>query len=803
MRIRKKITLSMLVTAVIPLLISIGLALWQSTAITKTLTLDVVQARLDTAAQKLSLFFSERIAEVSTYSQTSVFKTMSFPEIRPFLMSELSRHENIYEKFILGTPEGHFYNTSGGNPWVGGLRTFDDKRPDAKPKHIRKRDYWQQTVGKNSSANENTYVSNPMISYTTGAKQIVVASTIISPTREVVGMIGGALPWADIKKRVKQVNDEMHEDLEWEAKFFLISHTGVYWYHWDPDYVVQLKKDNEGNQVINEIGEKVITRKRILDDNIPEFVSAGKRMINGESGYQLYTDPRSGEKNHIVFSHIPSANYSIGIVVPDKAILAPVKSMQNLFLYILMIATILVLSVAFFISRKVSSPIISLNSMSKDLTQGDWDKKIKPVGNDEIRELTESFNTMAESLKSREASLLLSEQRLAKINVELEKRIEERTQQLKVSNANLKDQIEEKNLIEIELRNSEELLQSTGKLAHIGGWKLDIQTNTLSWTDETFRIHEMPPGQTPDMDMATKYLLPDSRSEFESAINLAKEYGTAFDIEVVLQCDNRARKYLRVICSISRKGDAITELVGSYQDITELKKVEKLKNEFISMVSHELRTPLTSISGSLSLLKSGEVTKVEPEALGLLEIAGRNSERLLLLINDLLDMEKVEAGKMDFIYTVESLPDLLTQAIEENQNYGDKYDVGFNLSGKINTVNVRVDKQRFLQVMSNLMSNAAKFTRQGTNVEISTSLLGQGMVQVSVLDYGDGIPEEFTSKIFNKFSQADSSDTRKRGGTGLGLSITKSIIEKMGGTITFDSIKGEGTIFYFTLPVED
>ena len=234
----------MLLTAMLPLIVSMGIALWHSTNQTTKLTIDVAQGRLDTAAQKLSLYFSERIAEVSTYSQTAVMKTMNFQLIRPFLMAEMERHQNIYEKFIVGTPEGYFYNTSGGNPGVGGLRTFNDRSPTAKLKHIRKRDYWQQTVGKNTLKKDETYVSDPMISYTTGAKQIVVASTILSSDGNVKGMIGGALPWQDIQKRINHVNDEVIEQLGRDTRLFLVSNTGIYWYHWNPQNVVHLNPRN-------------------------------------------------------------------------------------------------------------------------------------------------------------------------------------------------------------------------------------------------------------------------------------------------------------------------------------------------------------------------------------------------------------------------------------------------------------------------------------------------------------------------------------------------------------------------------
>ena len=801
MHIRRQITISMLLTAMLPLAISIGLALWHGTNQTKKLTLETAQGRLDTAAEKLSLFFSKRIAEVSTYSQTSAMKSMKFPEIRPFLMSELSRHENIYEKFILGTPEGYFYNTSGGNPDAGGLRTFNDRDPNAKPKHIRKRDYWQQTVGKNNHAEMVSYVSDPMISYTTGAKQVVVASTILSGAGEVTGMIGGALPWPDIQRRIESVNEEILGKLNWDAKFFMVSHTGTYWYHWDPKHIVQLIKDEQGKPVLNEIGENVIVKNNIMNEKVSEIAEAGKRMIKGESGYTSYKDPESSDTYYMVFSHIPSANYSIGLVVPEQEIMSPVTNLQNIFVYIFLAAAVFVVVTAYFISHRVSSPIVSLNKMTKEISQGNWSAVLEPTGNTETRELTKSFIAMADSIKNREYSLLLSEQKLEKVNSELEQRITERTKDLESMNTELENQVNEKIAAEYALRSSEDLLQSTGHLAHIGGWKLDVLNGALTWTEETYHIYGLPLDEEPTIEAAARGLAADSKSVFMEAVNNAKAYGTPFDIEVVHVSGNGSKKWLRIICRIYKHENKVMELVGACQDVSELKKVEKIKNEFISAVSHELRTPLTSISGSLSLLKSGEITTVDDKAMELLDIASRNSERLLLLINDLLDMERLELDKMTFSNSCFSLLDLLKQAIDENEFYGKKYDVTYNISGDILDVNINVDHERFLQVMSNLLSNAAKFTVSKTSVDIFTDKIADNMVRVSVRDYGEGIPEEFQSDIFKKFSQADSSVTRKLGGTGLGLSISKSIIEHMGGTISFHSVAGEGATFYFDLPI--
>ncbi len=802
MRIRTKFTLSMLLTAMLPLVICMSIALWHSTNQTTRLTLDTAQARLDAAAQKLSTFFSERIAEVSTYSQTSVLKTMDFPLIRPFLMAELKRHENIYEKYILGTPEGYFYNTSGGNPDAGWLRTFNDRDPNAKPKHIRKRDYWQQTVGNNTTANQKTYVSDPMISYTTGAKQIVVASTILSAEGTVKGMIGGALPWTDIQKRIKRVHTEVVEQLGWNAKFFLVSHTGTYWYHWDSQKVVHLKLDEKGNPVLNEIGEKVIVKTNIQDESIPEITSVGTRMTNGEHGYASFTNPESNDTNYIVYSPISSANYSIGLLVSHNQIMASVEALQSKFLYAFLIAAIFSTFVAFFVSRKVSSPIVSLNKMAKEISQGNLTIKLQPKGSDEICELTKSLNTMTESLEHREDSLIQSEQRLESINEELEQRIEARTSELESANQSLKHQVEERIAIENALRSSEELLKNTGNLAHVGGWKLDVLNNDLSWTEETFRIHGISPELPINSETIIDCIVPEGQAVFKSAIQNAKEHGKDFDLELRLAKAHGKQAWVRVICHASEDNGKVTELVGAYQDITELKKVDRLKREFVSTVSHELRTPLTSICGSLSLLKSGKIVQFNNStAIQMLNIAERNSERLLLLINDLLDIEKIETGDIDFTWTPCSLVQLLEQSLAENESYSEKFDTSFKLDNETPNVKVKVDKERFLQVMSNLLSNAAKFTAPSTTIDIYTSIISGGRVCISVRDYGQGIPENFQDKVFTKFSQADGSDSRKQGGTGLGLSISKSIVERMGGSIGFNSTAGEGSTFYFNLPI--
>ncbi len=240
--------------------------------------------------------------------------------------------------------------------------------------------------------------------------------------------------------------------------------------------------------------------------------------------------------------------------------------------------------------------------------------------------------------------------------------------------------------------------------------------------------------------------------------------------------------------------------IGLVRDITERKRVELMKTEFVSTVSHELRTPLTSISGALGLIIGGALGELPEQVKVMLDIAYKNSKRLGLLINDLLDMEKLTADKMCLDLQTQALMPLVEQTLEAVRAYGEQYQVNFELIERADDVQVRVDSGRLQQVLTNFLSNAAKFSPPGAQVEVAVRLC-KNSVQIEVIDHGPGIPDEFRSRVFQKFSQADSSDTRQKGGTGLGLFISKEFIECMNGLIGFDSEEGQGARFYLQLPV--
>lgn len=239
--------------------------------------------------------------------------------------------------------------------------------------------------------------------------------------------------------------------------------------------------------------------------------------------------------------------------------------------------------------------------------------------------------------------------------------------------------------------------------------------------------------------------------------------------------------------------------VTQMHDVSEQHRAARMKDEFVSTVSHELRTPLTAINGALGLIIGTMARELPEKVCGLLEIAQGNAERLIHLTNDILDVEKIASGNMRFETREHSLARITTAAVRANESYAEKFSVRIELAPLDEQIRIAVDEQRYFQVLSNLISNAAKFSRIGATVVV-TSDIKDGYARICVTDQGQGIAPEFRERIFGKFSQADSSASRRVGGTGLGLHIARQIVERMHGRIGFDSEPGCGATFWIEFP---
>jgi PAS domain S-box-containing protein len=267
------------------------------------------------------------------------------------------------------------------------------------------------------------------------------------------------------------------------------------------------------------------------------------------------------------------------------------------------------------------------------------------------------------------------------------------------------------------------------------------------------------------------------------------------------------RDGLQVVCEwtvtplVNPEGTVLA-VIAQGQDVTLQIEAARVKKEFTSTLSHELRTPLTSIIGSLQLINSGVLGDLTQDIGELTAVAERNGTRLLDLINDLLDIEKIESGKLTLSPEVFQLNDLVREALVLNKAFAERFKVRFELKGEPPARSVNVDRKRLLQVMTNLLSNAAKFSPDGGTVEITMEEKGLNL-RVGMHDRGPGIPDAFRSRIFGRFAQADSTTSRQKSGTGLGLAISKRLVEMMQGHIGFENREGGGTSFWFELPRHD
>ncbi|MBA3946582.1 MAG: PAS domain-containing protein [Herpetosiphonaceae bacterium] len=370
---------------------------------------------------------------------------------------------------------------------------------------------------------------------------------------------------------------------------------------------------------------------------------------------------------------------------------------------------------------------------------------------------------------------------------------EERKRQLGELNLRLETELVERRQIEQELRRSES--HQRALLSAIPDLIVRYDQHGTFLDCKPAKAGGFPlPANVVGQPLAA-VLPPPVVTVFQTAMQQVQQTGKLLSLDLEYPCADATDDY-EVRFSPSADG----EVVCLIQDITERKSMERFKNEFVSMVSHELRTPLTSIRGALGLVAGGMTGVLPPQASTMIAIAHTNSERLVRLINDILDIDKIESGNMVFDLKLLQPVGIVAQAIEGMHGYVEHLGVHFQLHAPEPALVVMGDADRITQVITNLLSNAAKYSPTGAVIDVTVERQ-DALVRVAVQDYGPGIPAEFERRIFQKFAQADSSDSRQKGGTGLGLSISKAIVERLGGQIGFTTTAPGGTCFFFELPI--
>lgn len=428
------------------------------------------------------------------------------------------------------------------------------------------------------------------------------------------------------------------------------------------------------------------------------------------------------------------------------------------------------------IHKKIIKPIVILQHNSNQLALGDYDSRIPVTGKDELSALAKSYNKLATEIKKKIDTV-----------TDKSKRLSSTQKELLLLNDNLQNMVKEQ---------TSHLINSESKQRAI----LESMSDGVITLDNEFIIQSINPAVANIFGYSSKDMINKKLSLIISNIKNNTE-----NTEVFQEKEGHHKNGLHFPVETALNGMIINEelmYTCIVRDITERKRIEKMKDEFVSTVSHELRTPLTSIRGALSLVLSGVLKDAPDKANELLETASRNTERLMHLINDILDMQKIEAGKLEFSISDVNLMEAIEKSVADNLSYAKQYHVNIELGNKIENVIVKIDPLRLAQIMSNLLSNAAKFSTKNSSVFIHCNIEGQ-LAKISVVDTGVGIPEEYFDKIFHKFSQNDASATKEKGGTGLGLAISKEMIESMGGSIDFTSTLGKGSSFNIYIPINE
>ncbi|BFM17803.1 hypothetical protein R50073_39860 [Maricurvus nonylphenolicus] len=800
MRIKPKLSLVLPAAILAPLLVLMLIQVNQLRLEQRDIVLAELESYTARGAEVLNAELESVQREVAIYAKTDALRTMDSERFLPFLKAEKQRNAPRFEKFIVGTPEGYFYNTEGGNPHFKGLRTFDDTSTDTKPRTISRRDYWKGTVGLNRERAAQTIVSNPMISYTTGAKQIVVAATILDDQQQILGMVGAAIDWQRINQMINQLQQELFDPFADNIRMFLVTSDGNYWYHWDPKKVVHLKRDAQGELVLNKDKQTISVTKSIYDTSITEWRLAADSILSGQTGHFSYYSAEDSKNLYVAYHPVAAAGYSLGVVVDESHIMAPVTRLignSALAYGIAFIATILL---AVGLARHISNPIEQLTRYVNSVQKGQSSALFPVKGDDEITELAQSFNRMTHSMNERQQELEASRERFSLA--------------MKGTNDGVWDW---------------DLTTDDVYFSPRWGEMLGYESDELAHRIETF-LDLLHPDDVAMAQRAIDETL-ESRNAYYS-VNFRMQHKSGNIVHILargfLVCDNLTGNPRRLVgthtdMTEQHMHQARIESLNSQLEFRvrertyELEKAtnkaqalqlqaenaNRAKSVFLANMSHELRTPLNSILGFSNRLLTklgGSLESRHRDALATIE---RNGKHLLNLINDLLDTAKIEAGKLPLHKENVDINNLIQQSLAQVQPMIDekRLTLKYNLPSPARQISA--DPKRLTQIIFNLLSNAIKYTqRGGISIEVrDRSYDGIDGIEIGVHDTGCGIEPSELDNLFKSFTRAEDVEASHIQGTGLGLALIRDLTELHNGKVSVNSTPQRGSSFYVWLPL--
>ncbi|MCW4148204.1 response regulator [Halomonas sp. 18H] len=584
-------------------------------------------------------------------------------------------------------------------------------------------------------------ISEPIMGRTTGLPLISYLQPILSPDQRIIGYTGGLLDLS---------NTPLIDAEKWNE---------------EQSNIITLIVDPQHRLFVS-MRERFDTPEPLPDDGEDALVDAALSLSSAGTVVTYQQRPYL-----VTTQRLDSLGWIVLRALPYSDAIAPAKASFQQFLLIALIAMTLVGLAGAWVARSLTRPIERITHRIDHMADdARFDSEFLEQGGPEVRALAHSMNRLANERKVADDAIRNAERFLSNI-------------------------LEAASEVAIIATDTVGVVTAFNKGAeHMLGYsKSEIvgkQTPAI--------FHLQTEVNVRSAQLKTAFGKP--VEGFRVFVEKAERDGSEVREWTYVHKDGRHVPVSLVVTPMRDDDGDISGYLGIAEDITERKRADQMKSEFISTVSHELRTPLTSISGALGLMMGGGAGELPDKAQKLLTTAHRNSKRLAHLINDLLDIEKIAAGKLHFDMQLHALMPLIEQAMEANRSYGSHRGVTLSLAGDTPDVLVNVDAHRMLQVLANLLSNAIKFSPDGDIVTLSVEA-SDSKVIVSVIDNGPGIPAAFREKIFQRFAQADSSDTRAQEGTGLGLAITRELVEHMGGHVDFESSEGKGSRFFFELPL--
>ena len=538
-------------------------------------------------------------------------------------------------------------------------------------------------------------------------------------------------------------------------------------------------------EMSNAAEEAIIEAKKGVDGKFYDYEPEGEtdafaepRIYGWARTQPLNTEPWKVQQNFsnwIVFTSRPISSAYAGVVKLNRYIF-----------YVTIASSCIVILIAWWAAQRIATPILKVAQAARNVGQGEFDSEITVNSDDEVGVLAEEFNEMRRNLKTAVDQLTQEEKKLTAI----------------VDNLGEGLIVVEPTGRVLYVNPVAERLLNLGNTADYENFiAIDTGAGTISWRKTSESAED---AKTETRIVETK-ILSSSQREMTQHQTMIVEVNVNGN-----QSNGDNSRVLRIISShFSDEHNNVAGTVYVFDDITNEHEIEQMKSEFVSLVSHELRTPLTSIIGFISLILDGKTGKINQKQHESLSRAHRQSKRLAALINDLLDVSRIEAGRIELKQEQVEIDWIAERRIEELRPQADEKAISLFLKAQSNLPSMIADADRIGQIFVNLIGNAIKFTPDNGKVTVRISKsqqngsLAEG-VHVEVVDTGPGIPTEEREKVFDKFRQLGSVQTRQPyGGTGLGLSIAAGIVEAHGGRLWVDAgDNGMGSNFQFFIPLE-